>query len=177
MRTLRVMTMNKQHFLIIICATILSLFIASLHTKYISDESILGFLSASPMLIGILLASVLTSLAIILAIIGSSEMIRIRELESKQNKAYFGKISRNMRQNVYFILISFIISSLLSILYIKECFSFTIADVSYSFEIHRILFALIAPLFITSCIATSDIINGLFDIFEFKYDLANQEKH
>ena len=112
--------MNKLHFLIIIGAAIASILIAYSNTRYVSEESILGFLLMSSTSIGILLASVLTSLAIILAIIGSSEMIRIRELENTQNKAYFRKISNNLRQDVYFILASFIIATLSSIFYVKD---------------------------------------------------------
>lgn len=103
------------------------------NTEYISDESVLGFLIASPTLIGILLAGVLTSLAIIFAVIGSTEMIRIKELENINNKAHFSKISNNLRQNVYFILGSFIVTTLLSILYIKgSYYSIIVGDVLYT---------------------------------------------
>ncbi len=167
--------MNKWHILVICGAAIASTLVVYSNTSYISDKSILGFLMMSPTLIGILLASVLTSLAIILAIIGSSEMIKIKELEDKQSEEFYRKISNNLKQNVHFILISFIISTLLSVFYIEDSY-FTISfDYVISFEIYKSLFVLVVILFVISCIATYDIINGLFAIFEFKYDLSSQK--
>lgn len=166
--------MNKSNGLMIIIAAIAAMFIVHSNTQYVSEDSILTFLSISPTLIGILLASILTSLAIILAIIGSSEMIRIKELEGEENKKYFREILDDLKQNVYFILAAFTVASLLSIFNIKNSFFIIEIGNVFSFETYKSLFVIVVILFTISCIATYDIINGLFTIFEFKYDLANQ---
>jgi hypothetical protein len=170
--------MNKYDFFVIIGWVVVSALVMYSSTEYVRDESILVFLIASPTLIGILLAGVLSSLAIIFAIIGSNEMIRIKELENINNNAQFEKISNNLRQDVYFILASFIITTLLSIFYIKDSYCpVCIGGVLYSLNILRWLFVLISTVFIISCIATYDIINGLFYILKFKYDLSNQKNN
>jgi len=144
------------------------------NSDYVNNESILRFIITSSTLIGILLAGVLTSLAIILAIISTNEMIRMNELESSQNKNFYKNISNNLRQNIHFILVSFVFSSLASIFSIEKSFFIIPLYDGICFEIYRSLFVIVATLFITSCIATYDIINGLFEIFQFKYDLSNQ---
>ncbi len=167
--------MNRWQILIIFGVIIsLMLFVHS-NTCYFSGDSLLGFLSVSPTLIGILLASVLTSLAIILAIIGNSELIKIREIEEKKKKNFYKNMSRDMKQDVYFILASFAISSLLSIFCIKDTYIIISLWGDTFFEVYRSLFIIEATLLIISFMATYDIINGLFSIFDFKYELSNQE--
>lgn len=168
--------MDKWNLLIIIVAAIISIFIAYSNTPYVNEVSILGFLMMAPTLIGILLASILTSLAIVFAVMGNSEMVRIRELENKQKKDFFQTITNNLRQNVYFIFAAFIIASLSCVFYIDGSYFICPHNLTIFFEVYRLLFVLVVVLFVISCIATYDIINALFNIFEFKYDLSNQEK-
>lgn len=167
--------MNKYHIFLIIGGIVTSTFIMNLETEYISNESILGFLTTSPTLIGILLASVITSLAIIFAVMGDNELIKIKELENTNNKTHFIKISKNLRQDVYFILASFIIATLLSIFLVRDShYIFIISNTLYKLDVIRGLFIFVFTLFIISCMATYDIINGLFEIFKFKYDISNR---
>jgi hypothetical protein len=168
--------MDKWNLLIIIVAAIVSILIAYSNTSYVNEESILGFLMMAPTLIGILLASILTSLAIVFAVMGNSEMVRIRELENKQKKEFFQTITNNLKQNVYFIFAAFIITTLSCVFYIDDSYFICSHSQAIFFEVYRSLFVLVFVLFVISCIATYDIINALFNIFEFKHDLLNHEK-
>ena len=85
--------MDKKEKSVVIGSAIASMYITHSNTCYVSDKSLLGFLNISPTIIGILLASVLTSLAIILAMIGYNEMVKIRELEKKKNKEFYISIT------------------------------------------------------------------------------------
>ena len=161
--------------ILIVCVTFAaSILVVHSNSDYVNNESILRFIITSSTLIGILLAGVLTSLAIILAIISTNEMIRMKELESSQDENFYKNISNNLKQNIHFILVSFVFSSLASIFSIEKSFFIIPLYDGICFEIYRSLFVIVATLFITSCIATYDIINGLFEIFQFKYDLSNQ---
>lgn len=166
--------MNKLAIFIIIIAISVSTLVIQSNTSYVSEQSILGFLNASPTLIGILLASVLTSLAIILAIIGASEMIKIHELEKKNFKNFYRNMSKNLKHDVYIILSAFILSSFLSIFCMTDSYVLIPVSEGVSFEVYKLLFVIDTALLAVSFMATYDIINGMFEIFEFKYRLSNE---
>jgi hypothetical protein len=166
--------MNKKEILIIAGSIIVPTYIAHKYIINVSEESLLGFLTASPTLIGIILASALTSLAIILAIIGENEMIKIQELERKRNVDFYKHITKNLRHDIYFILGSFIISTFLVLFCVKNISIIIPIKNGISIDVFKIIFIIDSALLIISFIATYDIINGLFDIFDFKYELANK---
>lgn len=168
--------MNKIGILIIIGITATSVLVICCGNNYITEQSILDYLNMLPTFIGILLAGVLTSLAIILAIIGTDEMVEIREREKENNKEFYKNMSNNLKQNVCLILAAFLVSSFLSIFCISGTSIPTPDNWDILIEIYELLFVFETLLLASSFIATYDIINGMFHIFNFKYDISNKIK-
>lgn len=168
--------MNKIGLVIIAGVAVISILVINYSGDYITEQSILCFLNMLPTFIGILLAGVLTSLAIILAIIGTNEMIEMHELEKINNKNFYKTMSDNLKQNVCLILMAFLITSFLSIFCIEGTYILVPIKESVSVEVYKLLFVLETVLLISSFMATYDIIMGMFHIFDFKYKLSNENR-
>lgn len=166
---------NKWGLFVIICAALASVGAVRPDVKFIDDSVVLDFLSISPTLIGILLAGVLTSLAVILAIIGTNELIKIREIDMQQRKTFYEDMTKNLKQDVYLIFISFIISSFLWLFLSPNSHLLIPIEGNTPFMIYRLLFVIETTLLALSFMATNDIINGMFEIFKFKYIISNQK--
>lgn len=166
---------NKWGLFVIICAAFASVVAVRPDIKFIDDAVVLDFLSISPTLIGILLAGVLTSLAVILAIIGTNELIKIREIDMQQRKTFYEDMTKNLKQDVYLIFISFIISSFLWLFLAPNSHLLIPIGENTPFMIYRLLFVIETTLLALSFMATNDIIDGMFEIFKFKYIISNQK--
>jgi hypothetical protein len=78
--------MDLRKIIIIMGSIIVSMCIAHFGNYYVNEASIIRFLTIVPTLNGILLASVLTSTAIIFGITGIDEMTKIQDLENQQKR-------------------------------------------------------------------------------------------
>jgi hypothetical protein len=169
--------MNKWKLFITSCAVIICAIFASMvavhDISYIDDKCVLDFLAISPTIIGILLAGVLTSLAVILAIIGTSELIEIREIDLQEKKTFYEDMTKNLKQDIYLIFLSLVTTSFLWISLSSNLYFIIPIKGTIPFVAYRLLFAVEIALLALSFMATNDIINGMFEIFKFKYELSN----
>ena len=104
--------MRIIHALITLGSAITSLYIIN----FICKSDIIIFLNSLPTIMGILLATTLTSLAIILGMIGNDEIAAMKKYGKSKKEDYYKKIVNNLRWDVYFIFIAFIVSSVSRIL-------------------------------------------------------------
>lgn len=135
-----------------------------------NEESIIYFSKNSPILISILLASAIASLAVILGMIGLDELREIHRLEEKKEKIIFNNLIKNLVWDICSILIAFIISSVLSIFSISGTFFIMPFSGNYSIEIYKIIFITNFFFLAISLYATYDIIQGLFNVCRIKYE-------
>jgi type III secretory pathway component EscU len=161
--------MRKIHVLMILGSVIVS----SYALNFIEKNNVLDFLNSMPTIMGILLAMTLTSLAIILGMIGNAEMAVMKEYEKINGKKYYRKIIDNLKWDIYFVFSAFIVSFISRIFSNRDStLSIQLSDY-LSYNIYEVLFIIEISLLVASLIVINDLIKGLFDLNEARYEIAN----
>jgi hypothetical protein len=163
--------MKKIHVLMILVSVIISSYMLNL--DFINKSNALDFLNSMPTIMGILLAMTLTSLAIILGMIGNAEMALMKKYEKIKGKKYYKNIIDNLKWDIYFVFAAFIVSFISRIFLNKDStFSIHLSDY-VSVSIYEVLFVVEISLLVASLIVINDLIKGLFDLNETRYEIAN----
>jgi|WetSurMetagenome_2_1015567.scaffolds.fasta_scaffold05630_2 hypothetical protein len=161
--------MRKIHALMVLVSAIVSSYVFN----FIDKSNAIDFLNSMPTIMGILLAMTLTSLAIILGMIGSAEMVIMKKYEKNKGRKYYRNIIDNLKWNIYFIFSAFIVSVVSRIFSNKASTLSIQLPCHISISTYEVLFIVEISLLVASLIVINDLINGLFDLNEARYEIAN----
>lgn len=155
-------------YLLIMVSIVLSIFVA----HYADKDGIIYFIKSLPNITGLLLTGVLTSLAIIFGLVGVDELMKINEIEKSNNINLYGILIKDVRSDVYLIIVSVAGSTLISIFSNNlNSVPITISTNEYILNLYSILFILDVLILTTSLIVVYDVIMALFNISEMKYEM------
>ncbi len=132
----------------------------------IAVENSQPFLSKLPDLMGIILAGVLSSLAIIFGLLNKEELVEIHKKSLIVDKDLFGDFVKNTKQDIIIIFSSYIISIIIMLFDNTNAYKQIVA--SYN----NIFLYLGLSILVFSLLSVYDVIVSLFTLNMVKYEIA-----